>query len=159
MNLKLFKNIWVVLFAGIIATTLLLLLVFVGWVLPPAQPQYGEGTVQLTVFQAATTTRTKSKEEMITEATDSEGLLDSGGSFLEKVVQIYDTGGDGLRLRSAPGISSDVQFLGDELELFEVKDGPVEEDGYTWWYLESPYDSTRSGWAAANYLKIINETE
>lgn len=75
------------------------------------------------------------------------------------VVQIYNTEGAGLRLRSNPGTSSSIQFIGEELELFTVVNGPTEQDGYTWWYLESPYDKTRSGWAAADYLQLIEETD
>ncbi len=28
-------------------------------------------------------------------------------------------------------------------------------DGYTWWYLVAPYDSTRAGWAAADFLAVV----
>jgi len=70
-------------------------------------------------------------------------------------VQINGTGTDGLRIRSAPGLNSDTVFRGDESETFLVKDGPKQVDGYTWWYLVAPYDSTRAGWAAANYLAVV----
>ena len=75
------------------------------------------------------------------------------------VVQIFNTEGAGLRLRSNPGTSSSVQFIGEELEPFSVINGPVEQDGFVWWYLESPYDANRGGWAAATYLQLIEETD
>ncbi|MGC8855692.1 MAG: SH3 domain-containing protein, partial [Anaerolineae bacterium] len=73
------------------------------------------------------------------------------GSF----VQISGTEGEGLRLRSAPGLSSDQLFLGYDSEVFEVRDGPRQADGYIWWYLVAPYDETRAGWAAADYLSVV----
>lgn len=70
-------------------------------------------------------------------------------------VQITGTGGDGLRLRTEPSLKSDVRILGAEAEVFLVKDGPRQADGYTWWYLVGPYDSSRRGWAVSNYLAIV----
>ncbi|HET60403.1 MAG TPA: hypothetical protein ENN32_08550 [Chloroflexi bacterium] len=77
------------------------------------------------------------------------------GITVGTVVQIVETGGLGLRLRANPGTAGTIQFVGQELELFTVVNGPVEQDGYVWWYLESPYDASRSGWAAASYLMVI----
>jgi len=70
-------------------------------------------------------------------------------------VQISGTGGDGLRLRQQPGTGSEVMFMGYEAEVFKVMDGPKEQDGYIWWYLTAPYDESRSGWAASNFLTVI----
>jgi hypothetical protein len=70
-------------------------------------------------------------------------------------VQISGTGTDGLRIRSAPGLNSDTVFRGEESETFIVKDGPQQADGYTWWYVVAPYDSSRAGWAAANFLAVV----
>jgi Bacterial SH3 domain len=74
---------------------------------------------------------------------------------INSYVQISGTGTDGLRIRSAPGLNSDTVFRGDESETFMVKDGPKQADGYTWWYLVAPYDSSRAGWAAADYLAVV----
>ena len=70
-------------------------------------------------------------------------------------MQISGTGGDGLRLRTEPGLESEVRMLGLEAEVFQVKDGPREVDGYNWWYLVAPVDTTRRGWAVANYLAVV----
>jgi hypothetical protein len=70
-------------------------------------------------------------------------------------VQITGTGGDGLRLRSAPGLTSEQLFLGEDAEVFQVRDGPQEANGYIWWYLVAPYDESRAGWAAANFLAVV----
>lgn len=72
-----------------------------------------------------------------------------------QLVEVFGTGGDSLRLRTQPGLSSTIGFLIVEHEVFEVRGGPEEEDGYTWWYLVNPYDPTKSGWAVANYLRAI----
>jgi hypothetical protein len=69
-------------------------------------------------------------------------------------VEVHGTGGAGLRVRQNPGLSQRVLFLADENEVFLVNDGPIEMDGYTWWYLVSPSDATRVGWGVADYLKV-----
>ncbi len=76
---------------------------------------------------------------------------------VREFVQISGTSGDGLRLRAAPGVNSTARLLGHEAEVFQVKEGPKQADGYTWWYLVSPSDETRSGWAVSNYLAVIQQ--
>jgi hypothetical protein len=79
-------------------------------------------------------------------------LPEPGEVSLGALVQIAGTGGDGLRLRVEPGLDSQVRLLGLESEVFQVRDGPREVDGFTWWYLVAPFDETRNGWAVSNYL-------
>ncbi|MBG0784040.1 MAG: hypothetical protein H0S79_02950 [Anaerolineaceae bacterium] len=67
-------------------------------------------------------------------------------------VQVSGTDGAGLRMRSEPGLSGTVNFTALDAEAFLVIDGPVEADGYTWWHLEAPYDQTRNGWSAGDFL-------
>jgi hypothetical protein len=80
-----------------------------------------------------------------------------GGIGVGMYVQITGTDGQGLRLRAGPGVGEAALFLGMDAEVFEVRDGPRNVDGYTWWYLTAPYDEKRSGWAAANYLTVVSE--
>jgi hypothetical protein len=70
------------------------------------------------------------------------------------VVEVFGTDGDGLRLRSDPGTAGTVQLLAGETEVFVVQDGPVEADGRTWFYLVSPSDASRAGWAVSDYLQL-----
>ena len=63
--------------------------------------------------------------------------------------------GEGLRIRSAPGLTSDTVFRGEESEVFLVQEGPQSADGYTWWHLVAPYDETRNGWAVADFLVAV----
>lgn len=74
---------------------------------------------------------------------------------LGSYVQVIGTGGTGLRLRAQPGLNSDVLLLASETEVFQVDDGPVELDGYTWWHLVGPFEATRQGWAVTNYLETV----
>jgi hypothetical protein len=77
------------------------------------------------------------------------------GIALGNYVQITGTNGEGLRIRSEPGLNSNPVFLGFDSEVFIVQDGPRTADGYTWWYLVAPYDQARAGWAAADFLTYI----
>jgi len=70
-------------------------------------------------------------------------------------VQVSGTDGAGLRMRGAPGLDGTVNFTAMDSEAFLVIDGPVEADGYIWWHLEAPYDQTRNGWSAGDFLTPI----
>jgi len=91
--------------------------------------------------------------------TPPEGVPPDPGADLSvgMTVRISGTGGDGLRLRREPGTNATPIFLGAENEVFIIKSGPQSVDGYTWWFLEAPYDASRAGWAVANYLVEFNE--
>jgi hypothetical protein len=79
-----------------------------------------------------------------------------GDIAVGQYVQIKGTEGQGLKIRSAPGLNSDMVFLGYDSEVFLVKDGPIQKDEYTWWFLVAPYDTARSGWAASEFLSYIS---
>ena len=81
--------------------------------------------------------------------------LAPGQIALGSYVQIKGTEGQGLRIRSAPGLASDQLFLGYDEEVFVINDGPRLADGYTWYSLVAPYDETRTGWAASDFFTII----
>jgi hypothetical protein len=70
-----------------------------------------------------------------------------------ELVIVSDTDGDRLRIRTQPGLSSEIGFLAYENDVFQVENGPVEQDGYVWWFLVNPYDRSKSGWAVENYLR------
>ena len=79
----------------------------------------------------------------------------AGDMGIGAYVQIYGTGGDGLRLRAGPGTDNAPLFLGKESEVFQIKEGPKQSGGFTWWYLVAPYDENRRGWAVQNYLSVV----
>jgi len=67
------------------------------------------------------------------------------------------TGGDGLRVHTAPSLSASLAFPNPafDSEVFLVTQGPEYADGYTWWYLTASYDASRAGWAVQEYLTVI----
>ncbi|MCW5876146.1 MAG: SH3 domain-containing protein [Anaerolineales bacterium] len=80
--------------------------------------------------------------------------LAAGEMGIGSYVQV-DTGGSSLNIRSGPGLNASIEFQGFDAEVFEIRDGPHEADGYTWWYLVTPVDSSRAGWAAAAFLDLV----
>lgn len=121
----------------------------------PADQPLAASTAALTVIPAPSSTSSPSPEEAATATATPVGGVSPDGIALGMYVQISGTGGDGLKMRSGPGVNSDTIFLGMEAEVYLIKDGPKIADGYTWWYLEAPYDSTRTGWAASKYLTVV----
>jgi hypothetical protein len=84
-------------------------------------------------------------------------VLPEGVVGIGAYVQVIGTGGAGLRMRDEPGLGGTVNFTALDSEVFLVIDGPVEMDGYTWWHLEAPYDATRNGWSAGDYLNTLEK--
>lgn len=134
---------------------LLILLLF--WSRPLRTPVEAV-TAALTVIPASTSTPTQAKIEVVEtpEPTIPEGLSAANLS-IGSYVKVSGTGGIGLRLRKQPGLDAESQFLGVEDEIFVIEDGPKEADGYIWWFLVAPFEENRNGWAAANYLEIIQQ--
>ena len=72
-----------------------------------------------------------------------------------ELVQVFGTQGEGLRMRANPNLAAEVLLLGLESEVFEVLEGPTGADGYTWWRLANPFDPTKHGWAADQFLRSL----
>ena len=122
----------------------------------PTPTPVGMVTAALTVIPSSNQTSTPTVSEITSEDFPSETpTLEPGTIGIGAFVQVSGTGGDGLRLRKDPGLDYEMQFLGLEGELFQVGDGPVEADGYTWWFVVGSYDETRQGWAAADFLAFV----
>lgn len=113
--------------------------------------------VALTIIPGPSSTPPKPTASAIPSSTPTATSvpLRPGEVGLGSYVQIVGTDGDGLNIRNAPGLSSDVQFLGYDAEVFEVREGPMEVDGFIWWYLVTPVDEARAGWAAASFLSVV----
>lgn len=146
----------VILGAFAVAVVLMVLsLVGTGLFAPPAAATPDLALAALTVIPASTGTprvqSAPSADALLAGQTPAVPSEISVGTF----VQIAGTEGEGLRVRSAPGLTSESNFLAYDEEVFEVRDGPQEADGYMWWYLAAPYDETRAGWAAANFLALV----
>jgi hypothetical protein len=130
-------------------------LIVIGLPISPRETDPGFAPAALTVLPAptstpfATLTPTFDPNSIFTPTIPADVIV--VGSY----VQISGTEGQGLRLRSAPGLTTTLLFLGEESEVFHVEDGPAEADGYIWWYLVAPYDTTRAGWAASEFLTVV----
>jgi hypothetical protein len=83
-------------------------------------------------------------------------ISNSGEFTIGQSVQVSGTGGEGLRLRVDPSIQAQVLIIGQDGEIFQVRDGPHKVDGYTWWYLVAVNDETRFGWGVGDYLIAVN---
>jgi hypothetical protein len=79
----------------------------------------------------------------------------SGDIKIGNYVQVSGTGGDGLRLHNTAEVSSKVNYIAYEAEVFLVIKGPIDADGYIWWELQDPYTDNAVGWGVANYLQVI----
>jgi len=79
----------------------------------------------------------------------------SGDIAIGDYVQVTGTGGEGLRLHKSAGVSGEVQYVAIDTEVFTVKDGPIEADGYAWWLLQDPYTDNAAGWGVSNYLVVV----
>lgn len=125
------------------------------WYLPPAASE--SPGAALTWIPGPTNTAQPPTATLVPPSTATATLLplEVGELGIGSYAQITGTQNTGLNIRSAPGLSSDIQFLGYDAEVFEVRDGPVETDGYTWWYLVTPVDESRAGWAAATFLSVV----
>lgn len=160
-NRDLFRRVFdPLVFAGAVGFGVLLAVAALGllWLTRTKQVPAGGPPAALTVIPAATVTPTTAPPTptLALEPTDPNLPLPPPGDVsLDAYVEITGTGGDGLRLRSEPGLDGDVRMLGEEAEVFIVREGPQEVDGYTWWYLVGPVDETRRGWAVSNYLMVV----
>ena len=155
MDLRPYLNRYVILGAVAFAGLLLLItLIVIGWTSPRFSPEVGFVPADLTMIPAPTHTPsapvTPTNDPLIATQTLAANVISVNG-----YVQISGTEGEGLRIRTQPGLNAETVFRGEEAEVFVVKDGPQTADGYTWWYLVAPYDDTRAGWAAADFLAVV----
>jgi hypothetical protein len=79
----------------------------------------------------------------------------SGDIAIGDYVQVSGTRGNGLRLHKEAGVASEVRYIAIEAEVFMVKDGPIDTDGYIWWLLQDPYTKNAVGWGVGNYLVVV----
>jgi hypothetical protein len=122
------------------------------------QSPVGAVTAVLTIIPASTNTSEVPEIGSTEEITPTATVLPTplpGSIVLGAYVQITGTGGDGLRLRSGPGLDHQALFLGVDAEVYQVEGGPEDADGYTWWQLVAPLDTSRSGWAVSDYLEVV----
>jgi hypothetical protein len=153
MDARQLFNKWVILGALIVAGLLILITVTaIGWTTSPQSPDVGFAPADLTVIVAPTVTPDVTPTATIDPFAPSPTPT---GLAVGSYAQISGTDGQGLRIRSQPGLTGEPVFLGLDSEVFVVQDGPREADGYIWWYIVAPYDVARAGWAASDFLTYI----
>lgn len=153
MNARQLFNKWVIIGAFVLAGFLLLMTaVTIGLTSARQNSEVGFAPADLTVIPAPTSTSSAPPTATIDPFAPTPAPT---GIAVGNYVQISGTEGEGLRIRSEPGLNGNPEFLGYDSEVFIVKDGPRQADGFTWWYLVAPYDETRVGWAAADFLTYV----
>lgn len=150
--MKRFLNPWVIGGTVVAASLLLMIFYFVtGGVLPGGEDPY-QGGAAITVLPVPTATQTPQPTRTpIILATPTAQMVNgfSQGGY----VQVSGTEGEGLRLRTEPSLNGQIAYLGLEGEIYVIKGGPIEADGYIWWQIEAPLNASRQGWVVSNYLQ------
>lgn len=152
-------NRWVIAGAVIFACILFSVFTFSVILLRTEVKVEAPATAELFVIPATSGVRSSAVPTLAPVVTDQDfptSNLDPDEIGVGAYVKVAGTGGEGLRLRDEPGLEGNIRLLGGETEVFIVNEGPLEVDGYTWWYLVGSYDEDRQGWAAADYLSIVD---
>jgi hypothetical protein len=153
MNARQLFNRWVFLGALLLAGLLLLITALsIGLTSARQNSDVGFTPAEITLIAAPTSTSSAPATATIDPFAPTPAPT---GIALGNYVQISGTEGQGLRIRSEPGLNGNFEFLGYDSEVFIIKDGPRQADGFTWWYLVAPYDESRAGWAAADFLTYV----
>lgn len=149
-------NIKVILGAIIFAVCVFAILLAILWSAKAKNVPVVPATAMLNIIEVPTVTPPApvTTPTPTAEATSARQPPTPGGEInVGDYVQVSGTGGDGLRLHVTAGVSSEVKYIAIESEVFLVKDGPIDADGYVWWLLQDPY-SENGGWGVANYLAV-----
>jgi len=131
------------------------LLIMINSTRPPRAQVYAV-TAGLTVIPSLSGTVTPTgMVDIPTDLPPKTPTLAPGQFGIGTFAQVSGTGGDGLRLRKGPGLGYEMEFLGLDGELFQIGEGPVQADGYTWWFVVGSYNDTRQGWAVVDFLTLV----
>jgi hypothetical protein len=149
---------WLILGAVGFGVALLIATLLLLWFTRPSQPVMSAPTAAITIIPLPTITPTVPTATPIQTPTPFATELPippPGDISIGAYVQVSGTGGDGLRLRTGPGLEGEVRLLGLEDEVFLVEEGPQAVDGFSWWFVQGLFDESRRGWAVSNYLRVV----
>jgi hypothetical protein len=138
---------------GVAVFLLVLTFAWIEWTAPPAPDMSGLLAV-VTIIPAPSVTPAPAVTATFDPYAPTPTVV-PGQISIGAYVQISGTQGQGLRIRSQPGLNSEQLFLGFDTEVYTVVDGPREVDDYTWYSLVAINDQARTGWAASNFLTVI----
>jgi hypothetical protein len=156
--LRTLLNIKVILGAIVFAIGVFAVLVGILWTSKVKGITQAPATAILNVIEAPTETpigQITTPTAIMTPTSSQQIPPPSGDIAIGNYVQVSGTGGEGLRLHNTAGVASKVNYTAYEAEVFLVKDGPIDADGYIWWELQDPYTENVVGWGVANYLKVV----
>lgn len=146
---------WILIGSGLGILVLLVFLLILPVLARSEAPALPAPIMTVVVFPSATPTPTitpsptPAPEPTITATAPAA----AGGFEIGQLVEIQGTEGEGLRLRQSAGLEGEIRLVALENEVFEISDGPVEQDGYLWWFLINPYDSSKRGWGVSNFIR------
>lgn len=153
---------WVLLSAVALVSTCALSVAGYAWLTRPASLPLNAvtTTAEFNVIAALPNVPTATQQMSPTMAPDTPtpplptpppGTLAVGG-----YVQVVGTGATGfLNLRAEAGLENAVNYLAIEREILQVQAGPIQADGFTWWYLVDPATQSKFGWGVQNFLQVV----
>ena len=158
-NIQNLFNFWVILGAIVLGIGLTVIAFLVFQFFPSSEKANTvEPTAVFEIISAATLTPTEPHSVQTATSTAIVNVLPPEEEIvIGDNVEISGTSGEGLRIRKDPGLGGQVLFIASESERFQITEGPVDLDGYTWWYLVGLEDKERKGWGVANFLTVIRE--
>lgn len=136
---------WTVLGSVVIAIILFALSIVAIGLTSPRSATGGMTAANLTIIPRPSAT-TPAPPDLATPTLSPDQII------VGRYVQITGTSSAGLRIHKDAAQNSDTVFVGNEGEVFIVKDGPKAADGYSWWYIVGKDNISRAGWAAADFL-------
>jgi hypothetical protein len=83
------------------------------------------------------------------------GTVPPGIFQVGATVKVVGVGVAGLNVRASPGVEGVVKFRAEEGETFVLREQPQLASNLEWWFVQSETDTTRSGWAARQFLEVV----
>ncbi len=157
-NVRSLFNFKVILGGIIFAVGVFAIFVVILWSAKANDTAQTPATAILNVIKAPTATAIapiKTPTTVSTQDSSQQAPPPSSNIAIGNYVQVNGTGGEGLRLHKSAGVASEVQYVASDIQVFMVKDGPIEADGYVWWLLQDPYTESAAGWGVSNYLAVV----
>jgi hypothetical protein len=151
-------NLKVVLGGIIFAVCVFAILLGVLWSARAQNTRTAPSTALLSVIEVPTITPpmpVSTPTPSQTPTSEQQEPIPMGDIKIGDYVQVTGTGGDGLRLHETAGVAGKVNYVATDAQVFKVKDGPIDADGYVWWELQDPYTDDVVGWGVANYLAVV----